>query len=68
MKKNLILFTALFAGTMFISNNICASNILNQNHEQKNAAENLHEEMPTIQIFSPHFENDAVPTMIILDL
>ena len=26
MKKSLILFTALFAGTMFISNDICAGN------------------------------------------
>ena len=32
MNKKLILFTALFAGTMVISNEVCASNVLNQDH------------------------------------
>ena len=35
MKKNLFLMTALFAGTMIISNDVCAGNIrLNQNDDQ----------------------------------
>ena len=36
MKKSLM--TALFAGTMLISNDVCANNILNQNGDQENQA------------------------------
>ena len=46
MKKSLILFTALFAGTMLISNDICADNVLNQNDDQENVNANANVQAP----------------------